>query len=269
MKRSITVLIVTILIYYCQFLIPKIFYYLSFLFINTEGQFDFSIFWTAILGVATLTISGVSLWQTNLFRKKDTILNNKVLLLKKSGVYKGYSSTYKKELIHKNYKPSNVFILKNAMFMKNCTEDRSYLHLKFNFITANELRPEMFLVKNIQIKETIWGDDVLLNDIVYINNPAIINELTENGFNCEVEVFDNNLEKIIKEEFIIFVEFTFIIKVDSYSVETDYFYIGKIDLKHFDENEVENHYTSAVEPQYWEDLLMVNKGTRLIKSNYD
>lgn len=249
-KRFFIILSVIILCCVLPYLLPTIQYNLSLLFRNSSGQFDLSIFWTGISGIATSVISLIAIWQTNLFKKRDSVLNYKTQLQKISGTHMEdkTSFTNNTDYFRKNGHFANMFVIR-----KKGSEPKS-LTLDFRFETISRIMPTMFVVESIIATTDSLKYDVLDKTKIFQTKPAIITDYKENSFVCYVEIIDECVENLINGEFIIVLEILFYTDVFDCRIETKYLYSCNIKL--IGKNE---------KGAMFKDVFLVEQGSRSVR----
>lgn len=134
------------------------------------------------------------------------------------------------------------------------------LSLQIKFQTSNRIIPDMFIINKIEIKPSYSGNNVLDDNMIYSKEPAVITDLLIDGFKCFVEIIDDNLEAIFKNEFIVSIEIVFIKMLEKQSIETKYLYIFKVDLQ---QNEKIEEFW--IKPAIFEDMILKFEGVTATK----
>ncbi|AFA49865.1 hypothetical protein [Acetobacterium woodii] len=251
-KRFSIILSVIIFLYFSPYLIPKILYNLSLFFRNSNGQFDLSIFWTAILGIATFTISIVSFWQTNLFKKRDYILNYKVQLLNIAEEHEEKDNWINTSYI---FRPRvvNYFVFKKDNSSKCLT-------LKIKFNTINQNMPNRFFVKSIRLNPDNIHENVLTNDWIFKSDYATITDYGINEFKCRLEIIDENIEELVGSKFSLMLEILFFNDICDGTIETEYLYCTHIEFLNYND-EIRCFDITAK----YNDIFLIEKWSRFVR----
>jgi|GEM_PF-2911155 len=227
MNKKRFVIIISLILFGCvsPYLVPWIINVFLFLFKNTSGQFDLSIFWSALSGVATFFLGIVALWQTSIFRKNDLVLSHKVILYKIPEVHKEKYNKIEKSYVYRfGSIPKNIFIV----FANE--DSKAALSLNVRFVTANGIIPKQFRIKNIIIRTLKENKLVLSDDLKYQKDPADIIDLNEKGFNCNIDITDEKIREINYEDLYISFQISFYSDLNNGFIETNYMYGCNIDF---------------------------------------
>lgn len=219
---------------------------------NTDGEFDFSIFWSAFSGMATLVLGLIALWQTSLFRKNDSISNYKTKLTMKNDKrpekYSYYTSN--NEIYEIKRQITNLFIIrkKNSLWKS--------LTLNMRFTTRDGIIPDKYSIKSIQMTTEKHSYDILSDDLIYQPEAAIINERSEDDFFCCIEIIDEGLEKYITEELIVVLVIMFYCENIDFYIETKYYYSFDVKLINHSRHDRMAMYT---------DKILLERGAKYIR----
>ncbi|MEO1815858.1 MAG: hypothetical protein ABGU93_09760 [Acetobacterium sp.] len=198
-----------------------------------DGVFDNGVFWTALSGIATFMVGVVAIWQTKVLRKKDLLVQNSLILVKKDNEKIDYTSIYQpaKTLgeFHFHGPDKNTY----CIYRKNTIDTRLILNLTFN--TYNNNFPDLFKIKHLEIKEGYNGVNILSDDLIF-QKESVITEIQDyDKFSCRIIIVDENLKKLYNKELIISAKIVFCKNVESFYVISEFTYIFKFKINRIED----------------------------------
>lgn len=232
-----------------------VFWLFDLLFCN-GGQFDNTVFWTAFSGMATFMVGFVAISQTKALMKKDLLVQNSLILVKKDNEKIDNISRYQPvKTLDKFHFPGsgkNTFYI----FKKNTDDTRLILNLIFN--TYNNNFPDLFKIKHLEIKEGYNGDNILSNDLIF-QKESVITEIQDyDKFTCGIFIADDNLKKLYNKDLIIIAKIVFCKNVGSFHVISEFTYIFKFKINRIRDYE----WVSKIS-----DLVLTKTNERILKSH--
>ncbi|WP_395546730.1 MULTISPECIES: hypothetical protein [unclassified Lacrimispora] len=192
----------------------KIYLWIITPFNNAQGEFDYSILWTAIGGIGTIFLSGVTIWQTQRTNQREIIDKNTVRIIANSDLYSsGSFDKTKRPLI---YKPSNAA---NEILVYKQDTIINMLTMYFEYKVFNDCIPDEFFIENPRLLYNNGAGNLLSANVNISGKAVIANKM--NPFLICFRIVDDNID-LSNDDFWFFYELTLIKKCAIGSVATSY-----------------------------------------------
>lgn len=158
--------------------------------------------------IGAFFIGGVSLWQVEITKENDLLNRNMVLLEKNEKPYRSVGNLFAPTADGPN---------------------KPYVEVTLRFQTARECIPTGYILKKIDVRESLNGKSLLSGRLVYAKQ--VVNTLlTHDGaVECRIKIVDENLPKL-KDELVVESKLTFVKEVDHNKIATDYEVISVVKL---------------------------------------
>lgn len=158
--------------------------------------------------LGALFAGGVSLWQAEMAKENDLLVRNTVLLEKNEKPYRS---------------SGNLFAPITAEAIK------PYVEITLRFQTAKECMPTGYILKKIDVKESLNGKSVLSGRLVYANQVINTFLTRDRAVECKIKIVDENLPKL-KDELVVEGKLTFVKEADDKRIATDYEAVAAVKL---------------------------------------
>lgn len=180
---------------------------------DTSGKFDYSILWTAIGGIGTIFLSGVTIWQTWRSNIREIIDKNTVKIIANSN-YCSYSFSKIKNSLE--YKPQNIA---NEILVCKKNTKTNILSMCFEYKAFNDCIPDEYYIKNPRLLYNNTAGSTLSSSITISNKAIIVNK--NNPFMINIKIVDDNVD-LSNNEFWFYYDLTVIKKCEIGSVACSY-----------------------------------------------
>lgn len=158
--------------------------------------------------LAAFYVGGVSLWQSETAAEKDLLFRNMTLLQKHSRPYKS---------------AGNLFVPNDE------TAGKPYVEITLRFQPQKESVPNGYILKKIDIRETLNSKSVLSGRLVYAGQVVDAMLTANQTLDCKIKVVDENLKKLT-ESLVLVGKLTFVKETEEKRIATDYEYTAEVKL---------------------------------------
>ena len=156
--------------------------------------------------LAAFYVGGVSLWQSEIAAEKDLLFRNMTLLQRHPKPYKSVGNLFK---------PTDGTTIK------------PYVEITLRFQPQKESVPSGYILKKIDIKETLNSKSVLSGRLVYANQVVDAMLTANQTLECKIKVVDENLRKL-RDSLVLTGKMIFVKETEAKQIATDYEYTAEV-----------------------------------------